>query len=100
VYRGRLEVRAAPLAGWSLDFTGFSGTEEGPLAVLTGFHRFEHPHPHRGPALGALHYGAAARLATRRHRELWENAHDVGPAVWSILSKAERCAQLVQRSTG
>ena len=96
---GRLEVRAAPLAGWSPDFTVFAGTE-GPLAVLTGFHWFERPYPHRGPALGALHYGDAARLATRRHSEWWENAHDVGPAVWSILSKAERCARLVQRSTG
>ena len=47
---GRLEVRAAPLAGWSPDFTVFSNAA-GPSAVLTGFHWFERPYPHRGPAL-------------------------------------------------
>lgn len=84
---GRLQVRAAPLAGWSPDFTVFSNVA-GPLAVLTGFHWFERPYPHRGPALSSLHFAEAARVAGRRHAELWETAHDIGPAVWSILSKA------------
>ncbi|MDA1102114.1 MAG: hypothetical protein O2956_00760 [Gemmatimonadetes bacterium] len=96
---GRLEVRSAPLGGWSPDFTVFSGTL-GPDAVLLGFHWFERPYPHRGPALTGLHFGDSARLAARRHRELWERAHDVGPAVWSILSKAERGARLSRPSTG
>ena len=85
---GRLEVRAAPLAGWSPDFTVFSNPS-GPSAVLTGFHWFERPYPHRGPALCSLHFAEAARVAGRRHAELWETAHDIGPAVWSILSKAQ-----------
>jgi hypothetical protein len=84
---GKLEVRSSPLAGWSPDFTVFSGPS-GPRALLLGFHAFERPYPHRGPALGAVHGEAAARLAARRHEEIWEHAHDVGPAVWGILSKA------------
>jgi hypothetical protein len=68
--------------------------------VLTGFHWFERPYPHRGPALNAVHLGDAARLAARRHDELWEGAHDVGPAVWSILSKAERRASAVGATSG
>jgi len=88
---GRLEVRSAPLGGWAPDFTVFV-EPEGPRAVLLGFHAFERPYPHRGPALASLHGGDGARLAALRHRELWESAHDVGPALWSILSRAERRA--------
>jgi hypothetical protein len=89
---GTLEVRSSPLAGWSPDFTVFAGPG-GPTAVLLGFHAFERPYPHRGPALAALHGPEAARLAARRHEEIWERAHDVGPAVWSILSKARSRAR-------
>ena len=86
---GRLEIRSSPLAGWSPDFSVFY-SEAGPSTVLTGTHWFERPYPHRGPAFGAVHAGDAARLAAKRHRDVWERAHDVGPAVWSILSKARR----------
>jgi len=96
---GRLEIRSAPLGGWSPDFTVFADAE-GPHSVLTGFHWFERPYPHRGPALGAVHFADAARLAARRHREIWDRAHDVGSAVWSILSKAERGARVLRASTG
>ena len=95
---GRLEVRSAPLAGWAPDFTVFAGPD-GPRAVLTGFHWFERPYVHRGPALGAVHGEVAARLAARRHDEAWERAHDVGPAVWNILSKA-RSRALRERVSG
>jgi len=91
---GRLEVRAAPLGGWSPDFTVFSG-EAGPHAVLTGFHAFERPYPHRGPALASLHGEDAARLAARRHAELWAEAHDVGPTLWTLLSRVGRLARVV-----
>ena len=84
---GRLEVRSSPLAGWTPDFSVFSGPG-GPTNVLVGLHWFERPYPHRGPALGAVFCEDAARLAARRHEEIWERAHDVGPAVWNILSKA------------
>jgi hypothetical protein len=96
---GRLEVRSAPLAGWSPDFSVFWNGPT-PHSVLAGFHWFERPFPHRGPALAALHHGDAARLAAHRHEELWARAHDVGPAVWSILSKAERSARALRASTG
>lgn len=85
----RLEVRAAPLGGWSPDFTVFSGPS-GPAAVLAGFHAFERPYPHRGPALATLHGPEAARLAVRRHAELWAEAHDVGPTLWTLLARADR----------
>ena len=96
---GTLEVRSAPLAGWSPDFTVFSGAA-GPGAVLSGSHWFERPYPHRGPALAALHHGDAARLAARRHQELWDRAHDVSPAVWNILSKARRAGRAAAASAG
>ncbi|MEQ1857410.1 MAG: hypothetical protein ABL963_13205 [Longimicrobiales bacterium] len=89
---GRLEIRSAPLAGWTPDFSVFSGPA-GPIAVLVGFHWFERPYAHRGPALGALLMEEAARMAARRHEEVWERAHDVGPAVWNILSKARSTAR-------
>lgn len=96
---GRLEVRSAPLGGWAPDFSVFSDAD-GPRAVLTGKHWFERPYPHRGPALATIHFGDAARLAARRHGALWEAAHDVGPAVWSILSKAERARRARAAATG
>lgn len=86
---GRLEVRSSPLAGWMPDFSVFSGPD-GPSTVLTGLHRFERPYPHRGPAFATVHGVDAARLAARRHNEMWDRAHDVGPAIWNILSKARR----------
>jgi hypothetical protein len=95
---GRLEVRSAPLGGWSPDFTVFSDAD-GPGAVLAGRHWFERPYV-RGPAFASVHEGDAARLAARRHDELWSRAHDVGPAVWSILSRADRSARLAELSTG
>ena len=90
---GCLEIRSAPLGGWSPDFSVFFGAE-GPSAVLAGFHWFERPYPHRGPAFASIHFGQRAAAAARRHEELWARAHDVGPAVWNILSKAERSARL------
>lgn len=84
---GRLTVRSAPLGGWSPDFTVFHRDAD-PTWVVTGFHWFERPYPHRGPALAALLGGDAARLAAKRFDELWESAHDVGPAVWTILARA------------
>jgi len=97
--RGRLEVRSAPLGGWCPDFSVFSDAD-GPRAVLTGKHWFERPYPHRGPALATLHFADAARLAARRHGEVWAAAHDVGPAVWSILAKAERATRVAPAAAG
>ena len=96
---GRLQVRSAPLGGWSPDFTVFAD-EAGPRWLLTGFHAFERPYPHRGPALASLHGPEAARLASARHEELWAAAHDVGPTIWTLLSRAGRLAGLGRAAAG
>lgn len=96
---GRLQVRSAPLGGWSPDFTVFAdGT--GPRWLLSGFHAFERPYPHRGPALASLHGPEAARLAAARHEELWPAAHDVGPTIWTLLSRAGRQTGLGRAAAG
>lgn len=85
LHAGRLQVRSAPLGGWSPDFTVFARGATA-QAVLTGFHAFERPYPHRGPLLASLHGPEGARLALQRFEDVWTAAHDVGPALWSILS--------------
>ena len=92
--RGIIEVRSAPLGGWSPDFSIFHDLE-GPAAVVIGSHWFERPFPHRGPAFAALHGPEAAADANRRFEEAWERAHDIGLAVLSILERAERAERLV-----
>lgn len=85
----RIEVRVAPLGGWSPDFTVFTGPD-GPRAVLLGFHAFERPHPYSGPALGA-HFGAPeAAEARARFEGIWARGHDVVPALQSIFRRARR----------
>jgi hypothetical protein len=83
----RIEIRAAPLAGWSPDFTVFC-SESGPEAVLLGYHWFQRPFPHRGPALAGLHGPGDARRVRIRFEEAWGRAHDISPAILGIL---ERC---------
>jgi hypothetical protein len=95
---GVIEVRSAPLGGWSPDFSIFHDLD-GPAAVLIGSHWFERPFPHRGPAFAALHGADAAMDALRRFDEAWEKAHDIGPAVLSILERAERAERLVPQGS-
>ena len=90
---GRLEVRSAPLGGWSPDFTVFSN-EKGPQSVVTGFHWVERPYPHRGPALSPM----PIRLAAQGHAEPWKQAHGKCSAVWSILSTGERGSRPADQS--
>jgi hypothetical protein len=95
---GVIEVRSAPLGGWSPDFSIFHDLD-GPAVVLIGPHWFERPFPHRGPAFAALHGVDAAVDALRRFDEAWEKAHDIGPAVLSILERAERAERLVPQGS-
>ncbi|NIP59452.1 MAG: hypothetical protein GWM92_14090 [Gemmatimonadetes bacterium] len=83
----RIQIRSAPLAGWAPDFTVFH--RKG-LAWrgLIGPHWFVRPYPHRGPALASVLGPAGARLLARRFDELWKQAHDIGPALLGILSRA------------
>ena len=96
---GNLQIRSAPLAGWSPDFSVFSDAD-GPSAVLCGFHWFERPYPHRGPALASLHFGDGASLAHRRFEALWDRAHDIGPTLWDIVTRAGRWAGATHGATG
>jgi hypothetical protein len=92
--QGIIEVRSAPLGGWSPDYSIFHDMH-GPAAVLIGSHWFERPFPHRGPAFASLHGPEPATEALRRFEEAWERAHDIGLAVLGILERAERAERLV-----
>jgi len=84
---GRLELRSAPLAGWSPDFSVFSGPG-GPTAVLLGLHWMLQPFPHRGPAWLACFGPDEAHRGRERFEELWKGAHEIGPAVLRLLQRA------------
>ena len=85
---GSIEIRSAPLAGWSPDFTLFH-RDGAPWAALVGLHWFERPYPHPGPALASLHGGEDARRIGPRFRQIWSNAHDVSEPVGEILARAD-----------
>lgn len=84
---GKLEIRSAPLAGWSPDFSIFSGPD-GPRALLMGLHWVQRPFPHRGPAWLACFGPDEARRGQERFRELWKGAHAIGPAILNLLERA------------
>lgn len=86
---GRIEVRAAPLGGWAPDFSVFH-RKGVPWTLLIGLHWFARPFPHRGPALASVHGSRGAARAAARFTDLWNSAHDVGPAILSLLREAER----------
>jgi hypothetical protein len=83
---GRMEIRSAPLGGWSPDFSVFSG-DQGPHTLLLGLHWFRRPFPHRGPAWAARFGPEGARRAHLRFLELWEGAHDISPAVHRLIKR-------------
>jgi len=85
--RGRVEIRSAPLAGWTPDFSIFHG-RDGRARALVGRHWFVRPYPHRGPALTSLQRRDAARLLRSRFEELWRHAHEIGPQVAGLLRRA------------
>jgi hypothetical protein len=87
---GRIAVRAAPLGGWSPDFSVFHG-DDGPRRGLVGGHWLERPHPDRGPVLGIELGRPGARALARRFADLWAGAYDVTPALTGLLGRtAER----------
>jgi hypothetical protein len=85
--QSRMRIRVAPLGGWSPDFSVFSDSR-GPRSVLLGLHQFERTHPLPGPVLGARFGRRGALLARARFEEIWARAHDVLPAVKTILARA------------
>lgn len=95
---GRIEIRSAPLAGWSPDFTVFHRKGR-PWTVLIGLHWFARPFPNRGPALASLHGAAASSRSSTRFGELWKKGHDIGPAILALLREAdERAARPPERN--
>jgi hypothetical protein len=83
---GILELRSAPLGGWSPDFSIFSG-EEGPFSLLLGLHWFYRPFPHRGPAWATRFGAEEAALARARFEEIWRGAHDIRPAILRLVER-------------
>jgi hypothetical protein len=84
--RGVMEIRSAPLGGWSPDFSVFSD-ESGPQSLLLGIHWFRRPYPHRGPAWAACFGAGEATRAQARFDEIWSAAHDIGPAVQRLMER-------------
>lgn len=84
---GSLELRSAPLAGWSPDFSIFSGPQ-GPHSLLIGLHWIQRPFPHRGPAWMAGFGPDEAQKGLRRFQELWAGAYEIGPAILKLLERA------------
>lgn len=84
---GRVEVRSAPLGGWSPDFSIFH-REGVPSALLLGPHWLERPYPQRGPAWGVLMGPHEAGIAGERFDELWRGAHDVSEALGTLLERS------------
>lgn len=84
---GRISIRAAPLGGWSPDFTVFHAPE-GPRRGVVGAHWLERPHPERGPILGIEVARAGARALSRRFDEIWSAAYDITPALIGLLGRA------------
>jgi hypothetical protein len=85
---GRILVRSAPLGGWAPDFSVF-GADDGPFAVVVGPHRFDRDGL-GGPILASVHGAEPAARALERFEEVWDGAHDIGPAIAGILNRAER----------
>jgi len=87
VAQERVEVRSAPLAGWTPDFSIF-GAGGKPFSLLVGPHRFG-GEGLGGPAFVSVHSAREAVRAAGRFEELWSRAHDVRPAIAGILTRAE-----------
>ena len=85
---GRIEVRSAPLATWSPDFSVFGG-DGGPFALIIGPHRFERSPAFGGPVLASLHGPAEATRALSHFERMWARAHDIPSAITGILTHAE-----------
>jgi hypothetical protein len=87
----RMEIRSAPLGGWSPDFSVFHD-DRGPACLLIGLHLFRPPFPNGGPSWAARLGPEAARRAHVRFEEIWRGAHEIGHPVQGIMERAARLA--------
>lgn len=83
---GILEIRSAPLGGWSPDFSVFSD-QHGPKDLLLGLHWFHRPFPLRGPAWAIQLGPKEATAAHGRFLEVWSSAHDIAPAIQRLMER-------------
>lgn len=86
---GRLRVRCAPLLDWAPNFSVFVDPR-GSCDLLVGVHWFQIPYPSRGPALAVIHRGGQGDAVRARFQEMWDLAHDIGPALRGVFEAAER----------
>lgn len=85
----RLLVRCAPLFDWAPNFSVFVDPQ-GRCDLLLGVHWFQIPYPSRGPALAVVHRGGEADRVRARFQEMWDLAHDIGPALHGVFEAAGR----------
>ncbi|MCY3705918.1 MAG: hypothetical protein OXH08_10485 [Gammaproteobacteria bacterium] len=85
----RLRVRCAPLLDWAPNFSVFVDGQ-GRCELLLGVHWFQIPYPSRGPALAVVYSGGQADGVRERFQEMWDLAHDIGPALRGVFEAAER----------
>lgn len=86
----RLEVRSAGLGAWAPDFSVFE-TRSGILTSLIGAHYFGIPQLAVGPSVTVIDPRAeTAGLLRGRFEELWARAHDVAPAILTVLERTGR----------
>lgn len=112
IRKKRILIRAAPLRGWTPDFSVFHRAEavdpqeespedasadpaiaSVPFRALVGLHWFQRPYPHRGPALASIHGEMGARLAARRFEAVWSEAHDISTPILGIIQRADERAE-------
>ena len=85
---GRLEVRSAGLGSWTPDFSVYR-TRGGTPTCLLGAHYFGSPHLTLGPSFTICTVEASASsVLLARFDGLWDDAHDVGPAIADVLDRA------------
>ena len=85
----RLRVRCAPLLDWAPNFSVFVDGQ-GRCDLLLGVHWFQIPYPSRGLALAVVYRGGQADGVRARFQEMWDLAHDIGPALRGVFEAAER----------
>jgi hypothetical protein len=84
-----LEVRTAPLGGWSPDFTVFRAGGD-PFASILGIHWLRRPASVQGPIFASLHGKQASLRCGRRFEVIWSGAHDVSMALKGLLTPRDQ----------
>jgi hypothetical protein len=89
---GQVEIRSAGVGAWTPDFSIFRGLRgDGPESrdvCVVGAHYFHQPPVASGPSLTCvLAEPHAVALAEQRFSRLWQQAHDVQPAVLHTVER-------------